>query len=248
MKFPFLPRAPIVEALIDLRVEAPQGAEVRRLGDLGERIAARYPAREERKGRRVQVDLGPDRASLVREDEPALHGYAFRSGDGRQVVQVSSEGFTVNRLKPYLGWDPLREEARVLWEEYRRIVSPVRVVRLAVRTINRIELPLPVGEMRQFFRTFPEIAPGLPQGMLEFLLRVVVQDPALRAHAIVTQGLEPLAPEATRAPVILDVDVFRECGCPPESPEVWSLLEGLRELKNRVFFESLTERTVDLFR
>jgi len=47
--------------------------------------------------------------------------------------------------------------------------------------------------------------------------------------------------------VILDIDVYRETEFSPDGVEMWEYLSQLRALKNAVFFESLTEKAVELY-
>jgi len=49
-------------------------------------------------------------------------------------------------------------------------------------------------------------------------------------------------------PIIFDLDVFQQRTFEPTSPEIWEQFAKLRELRNRVFFGSITERTKEMFR
>jgi len=62
------------------------------------------------------------------------------------------------------------------------------------------------------------------------------------ATAIITQTLE------MPALAVLDVDVFTECSLEGTSVEIWSRLEKLRNIANRVFFSSLTEKVIESYR
>jgi len=47
--------------------------------------------------------------------------------------------------------------------------------------------------------------------------------------------------------VILDVDAFTSTNLDPTDRELWTTLERLRELKNRSFFGTITERAAELY-
>jgi hypothetical protein len=47
--------------------------------------------------------------------------------------------------------------------------------------------------------------------------------------------------------VILDVDAFIAANFKPMDGTMWSLLEKLRELKNRSFFGTITEMAAELY-
>jgi uncharacterized protein (TIGR04255 family) len=63
---------------------------------------------------------------------------------------------------------------------------------------------------------------------------------------ILTQAFEGAAGDG-RYPVTLDIDAFRDREFDPTDANIWTFLEELRGLKNRVFFESITERTAELY-
>ena len=49
------------------------------------------------------------------------------------------------------------------------------------------------------------------------------------------------------APVILDIDAFKQADLPPTDNRMWEYLEQLRELKNKSFFATITEKAVELY-
>ncbi len=89
----------------------------------------------------------------------------FRSRDGRRIVQARQDGYTFNWLKPYQTWEVFRDEGRTQWERYRSMFRPEAVARLGLRYINRIDLPIPFNDLRDFIKTAPEVADGVPQGL-----------------------------------------------------------------------------------
>ena len=156
------PNAPITEALLDLRVELPSHIDLAQLATFQDAIRDRYPDRRERLlvQSHFEIEQG---AVIAHPSTGGLYGYLFTSPDRRQVVQARLNGFTFSRLKPYRTWESLRDEARELWQHYMQIASPQGITRVALRYINRIEIPLPMRDFKDYILTTPEIAPGLPQ-------------------------------------------------------------------------------------
>ena len=174
-------------------------------------------------------------------------GYLFTSVDGRQVVQARLDGFTFSRLKPYDKWTTLRDEAQELWQHYVRIASPETVTRVALRYINRIEIPIPMRDFKDYILTTPEIAPDLPQGLGSFFMRLVIPDPKAQAVAIVTETMEPIDESRNRLPLIFDIDVFRMAAFNIQDNAMWEAFEYLHYLKNDIFFKSITLKAKELF-
>jgi uncharacterized protein (TIGR04255 family) len=176
----------------------------------------------------------------------ALIGYRLDSRDRRDVVQIRVDGFTFSRLPKYETFDRMREEAQRLWAAYTTCMRPEAITRVAVRYINVMELPVGGFPLSEFLTAPPSLPTSLPQAFSSFLERVVFQDPSTGASVILTQAFEGAAGDG-RYPVTLDIDAFRDREFDPNDPGIWTFLEALRALKNRVFFESITERTAELY-
>jgi uncharacterized protein (TIGR04255 family) len=246
--YPHLPRAPISEALIDFRFDPPF-ADTEKLAPLQDSLKDEFP--EVKMILQVQGQLAvsndPDSSAPPSKIEHKLIGHALWSADQHRVVQVRTDGFSFSHLKPYQDWAALRSGARSAWDRFLKVVSPDRIVRCAVRYINRIELPLPFERFEEFFSTFPQIGPELPQDMSGMYSRVVL--PQLPAWIVVTQAIDEAGVTPSVVPVILDIDVFvQNMTFSAKGEEVWAQLDELRDLKNRIFFGSVTAKALELFR
>ena len=234
--------------MLDIQVRLPDDF-VPRLEAVHDAIKERYPKRQERRRWHGRFQLENEAVS-VEGGSVAVDGYIFRSADDHLAVQARRDGFTLNWLPPYDRWEAFRDEARRSWEVYREIVRPEIVTRLGLRYINKIGVPLPITSFTDWVLTAPEIAPGLPQGLRTFFMRLEVPDET-GAVAIITETLEPPeAPtEASAAilPIILDIDAVRESEFPVEGEHVWDTFEHLRDLKNEIFFKSVTDKAKELF-
>jgi uncharacterized protein (TIGR04255 family) len=206
--FRHYPNAPITEALIDLRVTYDPGISLDKLKSFGDKISAEYPHSGPR-------DLLQGQFTLV-GDEPQAQssrttmGYIFHSADRRQAVQARLDGFTFSRLAPYQDWRHLVDEAKRLWLVFVEVLQPRIVVRVAVRYINQINLPLKGGELRfeDYLRTFPETGLEEDVDLEQFFLRLVMPQKDLSAKLILTEALLPA--QGDYLGVILDIDLFRE--------------------------------------
>jgi uncharacterized protein (TIGR04255 family) len=247
--WPRFPNAPIVEAVLDIQVRFTHPPDGPRLAAFHEHIRDRYPdvAPHITWEFDFQIVEGGPRQGL----RPGPPGFIFKSPTGQRMAQVRQNGFTLNWLKPYEAWPAFRDEARPLWELYVTVFQPDAVGRLGLRYVNRIELPLPFSDFRDYVKMAPEIAPGLPQGLSNFFMRLEIPDPARGLTAIVTETIQPvlgLKGQPQRVPLIFDIDIVSGERLAPSGPEVWDTLERMRQYKNEVFFSSMTERARELFR
>ncbi len=237
-----LAHAPIREALIDIAVRVPVETSLDLLGSLQAAIASEFPRKQEIKTAEVEVDIAKETNKFVKTGI----GWAFRTEDEKRVVQFRTNGFTFNWLKPYTNWKDLRSHAQRMWQLYADTVRPEVISRLAVRYINQLELPLPMNDFAEFITAQPVIPAALPQKVGSFFTRVAIHDDQTDCGAVITQVFEGLV-DPKVFPLILDIDASKLVSLKRDDPGIWLVLDQLRDLKNDIFFESLTEEAVRLF-
>lgn len=243
-KYTHLEKAPIIEALIDIRIKMREDLTVEKLESIYNAIPGQYPdkkARHKWEGK-FELKKGESPISLGTE---TIDGYIFTSADQKQIFQARLDGFTFSRLKPYETWEQLRDEAYKLWQKYRDVTSP-EITRVALRYINKMEIPLSGKDFSEYLKAAPIIPEVLPQGVSSFLTRVVIHEPGIDASAIITQALEQIV-NPNILPIILDIDVFKQKSEGISEEDAWKILEKLRHFKNKIFFESITEKTKEIF-
>ncbi len=239
----YLKNAPIVEALIDIRAKNPSSFQVKEFSSLRETLKEDYPTVDERRLLEWKGEIAGKQIAQTIEDK-GLSGYFFKASDGKSVVQFRGDGFTFSRLAPYRKWETVLSEATRLWKLYSSKALPEVITRIAVRYINRLELLLPIYDFSDYLTAPPPIPDSLPQEVSQFLTKVVIQESDITANII--QALERSS-TPDHVAIILDIDVFklRETGFDENS--FWAEFEQLRELKNRIFFESITEKAARLY-
>jgi uncharacterized protein (TIGR04255 family) len=243
--YPHLSRAPIVEAVLDIRAVLPPGTDVESLKAVSPGFRERYPRERTLRGVAAKVSVSDAEARI--DEVPAwVRGFMFHSRDDLYRVQFRQDGFTLNRLKPYTDWSEVIDRARDGWEEYLRVAQPGAVSRVAVRYINRFELGLPV-ELSDYLVSAPELPPPVPQGLSSFLWRWVVKDEETGMSFNLTQASEPVT-EAQTVGVIVDIDCYIMESVQPRDERIFEWLAQLRVLKNRIFFGTLTPRALEMFK
>jgi uncharacterized protein (TIGR04255 family) len=238
------PKAPITEALIDLGVELPANFSAEDLAKVQKGEEAAYPTVERIDETVGQVLVGPalSAASTTRQHR----GFLFRSSDGKHIQQARTNGFTMSRLAPYPRWEEFRSEARRLWDIYRAIAHPTKVVRVAVRYINRIDIPLPLSDFGEYLRTVPQVSTHLPQGLNSYFMQLVIPLDDIKSQAIINETIIDPA-RANVVSVVLDIDIFRSDDLPSSEEGIWGFIEHLRDVKDNVFEACITDKARELF-
>lgn len=244
-KYTTFPNAPIMEAILDIKVQLPSEVTLEKIASYHDRIRDRFPVKEERTEFSAGIMFSAQKTSI---DLPSVNkiGYMFRSHEDKKVVQSRLDGFAFNKLKPYESWEHFRTEGRELWNLYYDMVKPIKISRIALRYINRIEIPLPFKDFKDYVLTVPEIAPKLPQALSEFFMRLAIPNPDIGAMAVINETMEQPT-EGQRLPFIFDSDVFKITNIVGNPESLWTEFEALRVFKNEIFFNSMTEKAKELF-
>jgi uncharacterized protein (TIGR04255 family) len=241
-------KAPITEAIIDLKVAFSENFSADRFADIQDRIQDRFPTKEP-----IYTGVGAfvfERGSPVKVDANQQHnGFLFRSIDNLRILQATLSGFTFSRLAPYESWEEFSSDAKYLWEIYQEIYKPIHVTRAAIRYINQINIPTEgLVDLQDYLRTVPEVSDSLSQKTLRsFFMQLQIPQEDLDCMLVVNETLAP-QPNPAIITVVLDFDLFRQQTWESEDKEIWSFLEKLRHRKNEIFEASITERTKEIFK
>jgi uncharacterized protein (TIGR04255 family) len=234
--------SPITEAVIDIRVENAPEFKPEMLEPIGGQLNAVYPNRQD-----LDVIKGTFTIGAAPTSIQAKLGYAYRSTDGKYVLQTRTNGFTLSRLAPYEEWEPFRDEAKKLWNIYKEVAKPIRASRVASRSINRIDIPLPNVELTEYLRTYPEISRDLPQVLSGYVMQVLIPQVSFNGMLSLILASVP-AQRAETVSINLDIDIYKESTSDFDSDEkIWSFLELLRDKKNEIFEGCITDRARELF-
>ncbi len=214
---------------------------------LADELKDEFPIKEHRRDFEATIEIKDGKLVSKRVDSSAFGGVRVANVDHTVYVQFRPDGFTLNNRKTYMGGDQLIDKALMLWEMLIERATPKLVSRVALRYINRLELPLQDGDQfTRFLTSPPDLPEGAPQAVSQFLSRVVAHDEQREATAVVVQQLKPKK-EGQLIAITVDVDVFRMGGFPVDVAVLVKSLESLRALKNETFFSLLTDEAVSLY-
>jgi len=136
-----------------------------------------------------------------------------------------------------------------LWDLFKGAAQVKGIARVAVRYINRIDIPTSsTVKLDKYLQIYSEVPDNWPTGLSihNFFLQVQAWQEDLDCNLIVNQA-PARPPSLGLASVRLDFDLFRERYEQPwpigEEEEVWGYLEQLRDRKNELFETSITDAT-----
>lgn len=242
------PNPPITEAIFDIRVSLPKDTTIELLATFQDEIKDSFPTRKDRRKLQGGFQFHPNNPPKVLTPSDTVDGYLFHSKDGKKIVQARLDGFSFNMLKPYSNWESFSEEANTLWQHFINIANPINVTRLALRYINRIELPLPFNDFKEYVVTIPEVGPNIPVAVSDFFCKLVTTNVDKNITAIITENIDTKKQTLEKLPLIFDIDAFKQVNLKPTGSDVNDIMEELRNFKNDIFLNSLTDKTKELFK
>lgn len=236
--------APIREAVMDVRIPVSPAAHPERLLEALTSVEP-FPEIQDLKQGSIAFRLSPDGEPESHAENTEMVGVRGATEDGLWIVQYRNSGMTFSRLQPYPGWDTFLGRARPFVDRFIEAVRPPFIERLALRYINVFRLPNPC-DPSEYFVAPPSLPESLRLHVNDLVSRLTVLDPDTGLQAHVTHVLQDdLQPDSMG--MILDIDVFRAARLEADASRLWPGLGELRELKNRIFFESITDQNAEVY-
>jgi uncharacterized protein (TIGR04255 family) len=229
-------RAPITEAVIDIRFETKDTVsvgDVERISDgLRTEFSTKLPLYQLQMGFQVNPGAEPE----FSKDHLTLGYRLDRTG---RVLQFRTNGYTYSHLPPYTDWPTFSAEAEKYWNQYKNELNPVRASRVAVRMINRV--PLPPGDFRldSCLNLYPAIPDSLPPNLHSLVMQLQIPMKHVDEAAIAILQLYSAPPVSDSHSIMLDIDFIVEKPIPIEG--VFELLNILGDAKDDIFEACITD-------
>lgn len=237
-------QAPITEAIFDVKADLDSRISIQNISEIHDRVKDFFPKSKKKIDFRSRLDFKDGEVSAA-TPESRVTGMIFSTEDDTRQIQFRLDGFTLNIQKPYNSWEEHFPQFLMYWDLYKAEMSPKNVSRIATRFINRIEIPLPHADLKEYLFINPLIPKELPQKLFEYFTRIVLNTEDSRRKIIINQAFEGDQP--TNTPIILDIDVYQDEGIKWENAKDFvSEFEILHDLKNKSFEGCITDLTRQL--
>lgn len=231
-------KPPIVEALIDIQVQLGDNSHANLLEKLYEKIKADYPKKESILLKTAQIDVQKEQTSFINTEA----GLKLSSLDKKYIAQIKNTGITFSIVNAYHGWNDLYEKAKKLWSEFYTVMKPVKITRVAVRYINRIDIPALKFDLEEYFNVCPK---AFDIALSGFFLQI--QIPQAEGGLAIVHQTATVPAQAGFTSILLDLDIFDFQDFQPESDEFWKRIDILRDQKDKLFENCITDKTRELF-
>jgi uncharacterized protein (TIGR04255 family) len=132
----------------------------------------------------------------------------------------------------------------------RRTTNFSPLIRLGIRYINRIDVPIKQALMIDIdaylvFR--PEIPNFAKSPLTGFMVQATKPTDHLHWNVSVSSTMMSPPPLIDHFSLVLDIDVFRTEQIPGREPDLWATVDEARPIKNCIFESCITDEARKLF-
>lgn len=241
-----LSQPPLRELVIDIQVSTPPDFDASVLASVAKQLEKNYPIAEEQYVAQGQFLFKKGDFDGVKTERTLL-GSVFKSKNGKNLVQFRSNGFTINKIKPYSSWEAEILKAKKLWPIYKDLAKPLGINRIAVRAINDIVLPNEAGKPDKLLKYHPR-TPTINGGVT---INNFVKRHQLSVRNNCTVNIV-LAYEGKRSDhdvtFLLDIDIYKTDVSDLDDKSIWEQLDQMNDLKNEIFLNNLTQKGLEVFK
>lgn len=241
-KYVHLNNAPIREAVIEIRL-APSDIGLDQLDAVGTKLKAEFENREEIRKQIFSLGTSP------KITDTGVHGLRFSSKGSSYIIQAREDGFALSHLPKFGTSEKFISDAKKFWGVFSEQTKPKGVTRVGVRFISVIAIP-PGAELSEYFTAPPTLPDNIHVRPTAFLSRVSLANEKQKdLRATLTTASEGLNMVSEKSDVVVDYDVCTEFhGSSPSTSDLWKKVKDLMEWEKEMFFSSVTERTIDLYK
>jgi uncharacterized protein (TIGR04255 family) len=210
-------------------------------------VKTKYSKSEEQRSAQVQINPS-DQNTPISVRMLTGDGYSFSTSDNKTSFTISNNTFTFQTGLPYSTWGNFFEQAWWAWKQCGLETKVGNLFWLSLRYINSFEVEGnadKIMEPSDYFKSYPQL-PNAHQDYTRFLLQYTlpIEPPLTRVNV----GIETRETMNNIFPIMFDLDTICNQNVPYNEVEAIKIFEKLRDYKNSVFFNNLTEKTLELFK
>jgi uncharacterized protein (TIGR04255 family) len=162
-------------------------------------------------------------------------------------VQLTTEGLSFFVATGYEGWDKTFNSVTDFLLKFSPNFNDVLITRVALRYINVFDIEFGDEPLNKFLNFVPALPSTVSKSVDSFSMNVVFPLNET-GRCTLRQSLRPKNISSTESTIILDIDVYIEKEIKGTDFELLkNEFQQLRQYKNKVFFNVLSEEVIKLF-
>ena len=246
-KWPNLAKPPVVTAIFQIKFDR-EAVRVEDFLKCDGALKRLFPRRNENIESSLsfspstKIPLGKAHVSGVTDTRRV--GYVYFTTDQKEKLTLSETDITYTTENSYEGWGMFKDFVLNMLSIIQPVMENVTIRRTSIRFINQFNFVV-FDDPTLYFNTL--ITSSKNEGNLLYPLMKygfkLTYDIEENVYSIVNQNVEHLPDKFA---YIFDIDVLNRNNLIFEINSISDILEQLRNIKNEIFFENVTEKTLEL--
>lgn len=244
--WPTLDKPPVGVALAQIKLNT-ENFSIQKVDAIDKQIRDILPIRKE--GTQVNIGfaksnlpLGVSKISATSDVKIAT--YIYFSKEQKNKLEVSGDTITYVSEDKYTGWNAFKKNVLRFLGILEQVFGQSEIQRTSIRFINRFSFN-DFDNPEDYIKTFIS-STGEPQPypLRQYGFRLLMDIPDSDTHAIVNHNVERVIDGNFL--YTFDIDVLNSQKLLYSLDSIDNSLENLRIIKNNIFFNTLTEKTLSL--
>lgn len=241
--WPTLKNPPILLAVVELRFKLPDKFDISDLKKNDSDLLKQYPNRIDNLTGNINIPTPTPGLSTATVDSKQV-GYTYTNKNKSRKIIISKESLVYAQEGDYQGWESFKGEWMEIIKHFIHRLNEIEIERLSVRFINRFSVKEMVSPL-DYFNTSISAMDGIIKHPVDlYFYRYVMRIPDSKIHINVINSLQEITDSSYS--FIFDIDVLNNEHFVFDFDKISFLLEDLREIKNDIFFNNITEKTLSL--
>lgn len=241
-----LNKPPVGVALAQIKLNT-KDFSIQDIDVVDSQIKDMLPIRKE--GTQVNIGLGKTNlplglSKISATSDVKIERYIYFSKEQKTKLEITGDTITYISEDDYLGWDVFKKNVLVLWRLLEQVFDKSEIQRTSIRFINRFtfdEFDRPEDYINTFISASGESS-LFP--LRQYGFRLLMDVPDGDTYAIVNHNVERIIDG--KFLYTFDIDVLNNQKLLFSIDSIDNTLNDLREIKNRIFFNTLTPKTLSL--
>ncbi|MBR1799048.1 MAG: TIGR04255 family protein [Bacteroidales bacterium] len=199
----------------------------------------------------THVNIGLDKSSLPlgvskisATSDVKIATYIYFSKEQKTKLEISGDTITYVSEDRYQGWDVFKGSVLEFLGILERVFGQFEIQRTSIRFINRFSFPdfdTPEDYINTFISATGE---SQPYPLRKYGFRLIMDIPDTDTYSVVNHNVERVVDG--KFLYTFDIDVLNNQKLLFSIDSIDNNLDNLREIKNNIFFNTLTEKTLSL--
>lgn len=244
--WPILNNPPVGVALAQVKLNT-ESFSIQKVDVVDRQIKDFLPIRKE--GTQVNIGLGKSNlplgvSKISATSDVKIATYIYFSKEQKTKLEISGDTITYVSEDQYQGWDVFKGNVLEFLGILERVFSQSEIQRTSIRFINRFSFP-DFDNPEDYINTFIS-ATGESQSypLRQYGFRLLMDIPDTDTYSVVNHNVERVVDG--KFLYTFDIDVLDNQKLLFSIDSIDNSLDNLREIKNNIFFNTLTEKTLSL--